>query len=173
MSDRDEIVEKLNLYALAVDAQRWDLFDRIFTSHCDADFGGSAHWNDLEQFKSDFGAFHAPFDATQHMMMNHQVSIIDHDNAHSLTYGSWRLIRHAAADNDGNGPLWDGTGWYDDEWIRTHGGWRIAKRVCRVIWFTGNPVVKETIEGVSFDTVLDSLRTEGREGRLSFLTAIS
>ena len=38
MSDRDEIVEKLNQYALAVDSQRWDLFDRIFIEHCDVDF---------------------------------------------------------------------------------------------------------------------------------------
>ena len=37
MSDRDEIVEKINLYALAVDAQAWDLFDRIFIEKCDAD----------------------------------------------------------------------------------------------------------------------------------------
>ena len=71
------------------------------------------------------------------------------------------------------GPLWDGTGWYDDQWVKTNSGWQIARRSCRVIWFTGNPAVKETIPGVSFDTVLDTLRGEGREGRLDFLTAIS
>lgn len=173
MSDRDEIVEKINLYALGVDAQRWDLFDRIFIEKCDADYGGSAHWTDREQFKADFGAFHAPFDATQHMMMNHQVTIMGEKSAQSLTYGSWRLIRYAAADAQALGPLWDGTGWYDDEWVKTNSGWQIARRVCRVIWFNGNPAVKETIPGVSFDTVLDNFRTEGQEGRLGFLKAIS
>ena len=168
MSDRTEIVEKINLYALAVDAQRWDLFDRVFTHHCDADYGTTAHWTDLEQFKSDFAAFHAPFDATQHMMMNHQVCL-DADSASSLTYGSWRLVRHAAEGD----PLWDGTGWYDDEWIRTRGGWRIARRVCRVIWFTGNEKVKETIPGVTFEDERTTLRSEGQAGRLGFLTAIS
>lgn len=173
MSDRDEIVEAINLYALAVDAQRWDLFDRIFTSQCDADYGMGAHWAGLEQFKSNFAAFHAPFDATQHMMMNHQVTLYGNGAARSLTYGSWRLIRHAAADHGSKGALWDGTGWYDDEWVRTNSGWLIARRVCRVIWFTGNPAVKETIEGVSFDTELDSLRADAEAGRLGYLKAIS
>lgn len=169
MSDRDEIVEKINLYALAVDSQRWDLFDRIFTEECDADFGTSSHWTDREQFKADFAAFHAPFDATQHMMMNHQVNVIDRLHAHSLTYGSWRLVRKAA----GEDPLWDGTGWYDDQWVMTNGGWRIAKRVCRVIWFTGNEKVKETIPGVTFEDERISLREESEAGRLSFLNSVS
>ena len=77
MQDRDEIIEKINLYALAVDVQRWDLFDRIFTEHCIADYGTTAYWTERERFKADFAAFHAPFDATQHMMTNHQVAIID------------------------------------------------------------------------------------------------
>ncbi|MCB2079989.1 MAG: nuclear transport factor 2 family protein [Novosphingobium sp.] len=169
MTDRDEIIEKINLYALAVDAQRWDLFDRIFIEKCDADYGTTAHWTDLQQFKSDFGAFHAPFDATQHMMMNHQVAIIDRENAHSMTYGSWRLVRHAAEGE----PLWDGTGWYDDRWVRTHGGWRIAYRICRVIWYTGNDKVKETIPGVVFEDERTTLRSEGEAGRLMFLNAVS
>ena len=171
MSDRDEIVEKLNLYALAVDTQRWDLFDRVFTEFCDVDFGTSSHWTSREQFKADFANFHDPFDATQHVMSNHQVSF-EGEHAWSLTYGSWRLIRHAAAAN-GQGALWDGTGWYDDHWVRTHGGWRIQKRVCRVIWFTGNNAVRETLPGATFDDPNCSLRQESSEGRLGFLTAIS
>jgi hypothetical protein len=169
MNDREEIIEKINLYALAMDTQRWDLFDRIFIERCDADYGSSAHWTDREQFKADFGAFHAPFDATQHMMMNHQVAVIDRDHAHSMTYGSWRLVRKAAGDN----PLWDGTGWYDDEWVHTHGGWRIARRVCRVIWYTGNDAVRETIPGVTFEDERTTLRREGDAGRVSFLRAVS
>lgn len=167
MTDRDAIVETINLYALAVDAQRWALFDRVFTADCDADYGTTARWTDRDRFKCDFGAFHAPFDATQHMMMNHQVRI-DGDRARSLTYGSWRLVRRAAEGE----PLWDGTGWYDDEWVREAEGWRIARRVCRVIWFTGNDKVKETIPGVTFEDERTTLRSEGRAGRLGFLAAI-
>ncbi len=167
MSDRDEIVQKINLYGLAVDSQHWDLFDRIFTPDCEADFGSSSHWTSLAQFKSDFAAFHAPFDATQHMMMNHMVTVSG-DAAYSMTYGSWRLIRRAAQGD----PLWDGTGWYDDQWQRGPGGWMIAKRVCRVVWFTGNEAVKETIPGVVFEDERTSLRTEANAGHLAFLSAI-
>lgn len=167
MSDRNDIIQLINLYGFAVDTQRWDLFDQVFTGDVDADFGGSAHWRGLEQWKGDFAAFHAPFDATQHVMTNHQVRVSEGES-HSFTYGQWRLVRHAAQGS----PLWDGSGWYDDEWVRTPAGWRCRKRVCRVVWSTGNDRVKETIPGVTFDNVFDSMTAEAAAGSLSFLKAI-
>lgn len=169
--ERDEIVDKLNLYALAVDTQRWDLFDRVFTEHCGVDFGTNSRWTERERFKADFAAYHAPFDATQHVMSNHQVSF-EGEHAWSLVYGNWRLVRHAASAS-GEGALWEGSGWYDDHWVRTHGGWRIQKRVCRVIWSTGNDRVRETMPGVTFGDANCSLRQEASESRIGFLTAIS
>ena len=168
MSDHHEIVQLINLYGLAMDTRRWDLFDRIFTEHVDADYGPTSHWHDRESFKRDFGAFHEVFDATQHVMTNHLVTT-DRDTASAHTYGQWRLVRHAAGDP----PVWDGSGWYDDTLVRTHGGWRISRRVCRVIWFTGNEKVKETIPGVTFEDERTTLRGEADSGRLSYLRAIS
>ena len=63
-SDVVAITQLVNLYRLAVDSQRWELFDRIFTTDVDADYGVTSHWTDREQFKSDFAAFHDPFDST-------------------------------------------------------------------------------------------------------------
>jgi hypothetical protein len=114
MSDREDIIQLINLYGLAMDTRRWDLFDRIFTEDCDADYGPTSHWTERARFKQDFGAFHELFDATQHVMTTHLVHVRG-DRAAALTYGSWRLIRHAAGDP----PVWDGTGWYDDELVRT------------------------------------------------------
>jgi hypothetical protein len=54
------IIQIINLYGVAVDSQRWDLFDRIFTADVDADFGESSHWTDLQTFKRDFAVFHDP-----------------------------------------------------------------------------------------------------------------
>ena len=65
----------------------------------------------------------------------------------SFCNGGWCLVCKAAGDN----PLWDGTGWYDDALVRTVDGWRITRRVCRITWWTGNPVVNETISGVKFE----------------------
>jgi hypothetical protein len=75
----------------------------------DADYGATSHWTDREQLKADF-------------------VYVDGHREHSFCNGGWRLVREAA---DGN-PLWDGTGWYDDTLLRTPGGWRITRRVCRI-----------------------------------------
>lgn len=168
MADREDIIELINLYALAMDSQRWDLFDRIFTPDVDADYGATSHWTNLERFKADFGTFHASFDATQHIMTNHLVST-DGDRAAACTYGAWRLIRHAAGDP----PVWDGTGYYDDQLVRTRAGWRIASRICRVVYWTGNPRVQTPMEGIEFQLDLVSPRLEAKEGRVNFLKSLA
>ncbi len=165
--DITAITQIVNLYGFAVDSQRWELFDRVFTEDVEADFSKPAHWYDRESFKRDFGAFHAPFDSTQHCMMNHMVDV-DGDSAHAFTYGTWRLVRKAT---DGS-PLWDGSGWYDDRLVRTAQGWRIQHRVCRIVWWVGNPRVNETIPGVSFELDTTILRTEAGAGRVGFLNAL-
>jgi hypothetical protein len=168
MSDRNDIIQLINLYGFAMDTQAWDLFDRIFAVDVDADYGATSHWTDLASFQRDFGAFHEVFDATQHVMTNHLVTV-EGDAAHSHTYGSWRLIRHAAGDP----PMWDGTGWYDDTWVRTSEGWRISKRKCGVVFWTGNPRVQTPSDDIVFQLDLVSMRQEGREGRLDYLKAIT
>jgi hypothetical protein len=42
-SDVVAITQLLNLYGLAVDSQRWQLFDRIFVADVDADYGATSH----------------------------------------------------------------------------------------------------------------------------------
>jgi len=168
MSDKEAIRELVNLYGLAVDSQRWDLFDRIFADDIDADYSETAHWRDLASYKRDFAAFHDPFDSTQHCMMNHLVNV-EGDAAQALTYGTWRLVRKAV---DGM-PLWDGSGWYDDELVRTNDGWRIRTRICRIVWWVGNPQVNETIPGVKFELDTSVLRREGEAGRVRYLNAIA
>ncbi len=166
--DTSAIIGIINLYGFAVDTQYWDLFDRIFTADVEADFSATAHWPDRASFKRDFALFHAPFDSTQHAMLNHLVRV-DGDKAHAFTYGNWRLIRKAV---DGD-PRWDGTGWYDDELVRTAEGWRISRRVCRIIGWSGNPCVNETIPGVKFALNTAVLRHEAAAGRLGFFKAIA
>lgn len=167
MSDREEIVQLVNLYGLAMDTRRWDLFDRIFTPDCDADYGPTSHWTDRAAFKRDFGTFHELFDATQHVMTNHLVTV-DGDRAQAMTYGAWRLIRHAAGDP----PVWDGTGWYDDALVRTGEGWRIARRVCKVVFWTGNPRVQSPLEEIEFKLDLYSLAQEAAAGRVGILKVL-
>jgi hypothetical protein len=67
--------------------------------------------------------------------------------------------------------LWDGTGWYDTL-LRTPNGWWITRRVCRITWWTGNPLVNETIPGVKFDLATTVLRREADAGRVGVLAAL-
>lgn len=100
-------------------------------------------------------------------MLNHLVRV-EGDVAHAFTYGDWCLIR-SAVDGD---PRWDGSGWYDDRLVRTGAGWRIARRVCRIMGWRGNPFVNETIPGVKFELNTSVLRREGEAGRVGFLGAL-
>lgn len=169
MADQDipAIVNVINLYGLAMDTQRWDLFDRIFTSNVEVDFGPGSQWSERAAFKADFGAYHAPFDSTQHIMTNHVVEA-DGDRATAFTYGLWRLIRRGVESGD----FWEGTGWYDDELVRTADGWRISRRACRVVWWGGNPIVNQPIPGVSFEGKHHALKAEAARGAVGFVNAV-
>ena len=134
--DKAEITELVNLYAFALDSHRWDLFDRIFTDDVRADYGPGAEWLTLGDFVSAFVDIHQKHDCHQHTMMGHLVHV-DEDKAYAFTYGNWLLIRHAAE----GGPTWRGTGWYDDELVRTDRGWRIKHRISRLVSYSGNPNV--------------------------------
>ena len=90
-SDVVAITQLVNLYGLAVDSQQWHLFDSMFTTNIDADYGATSR-SDLEQFKSDFAAYHDPFDSTEHTMSTHVIHV-DGDRAHSFCNGGWRLVR--------------------------------------------------------------------------------
>ena len=169
MADQDvlAITHLINLYGVAVDTQHWDLFDRIFTGDVDADFGEASHWRDLATFKADFAVFHDPFASTQHAMMNHLVDVAG-DVAQAFTYARWLLIRKDVEGRD----FWEGTGWYDDELVRSAGKWLIRRRTCRIVWWDGNPLVQETIPGVKFKLESSVLRHEGNAGRVRYLNAI-
>ncbi|MFD4903407.1 nuclear transport factor 2 family protein [Streptomyces sp. NPDC058411] len=167
--DKAAIIEVLNLYGFALDAHQWDLFDRVFTEDVTAEFGpaGSA-WSGLANFKRSFAEFHESLDGHQHTMMGHLVHV-DGDKAHAFSYGNWLLVRDAAE----GGPTWQGTGWYDDELVRTDSGWLIQHRVCRLMSWAGNPSVPEPNAEHHPDMKTNVLREHCEAGRVAFMTAIA
>lgn len=142
----------IDLYGLAVDTQQWDLFDQIFTPDVDADWGGTAVWNNISDFKRDFAAYHDIFDRTHHVMTN-MVFAVEGDRATAVTYGHWLLVRYGAPGGD----VWRGEGWYNDRLVRTGNGWRISRRRCGIILSEGNTAVMDT-GGAAFDLGTLSLR---------------
>ena len=167
-NDKAAIIEVMNLYAFALDARQWDLFDRVFTDDVVAVFGpAGAGWTGLEVFKKSFAEFHATLDSHQHTMMGQLVEV-DGDTAYAFSYGNWLLVRNAAE----GGPTWTGTGWYDDELVRTDLGWRIKKRVCRLQGWSGNPLVPEPLGEHNPDMNVKVLHTFAADGEIGFLKAI-
>ena len=166
--DKAAIIEALNLYAFALDAHEWDLFDLVFAQDVRAEFGpAGTGWRDLTAFKQGFAAFHDTLDSHQHTMMGHLVTV-DGDTAHAFSYGNWLLVRHAAE----GGPTWTGTGWYDDVLARTEQGWRITHRVCKLQSWSGNPRVPEPIGTQNPDMNMNVLHDFAADGRIAFLDAL-
>jgi len=165
--DAIDIMNVINLYALAVDTQQWDLFDRVFVEDVHADFGGAAKWQDLASLKRDFAAIHSPFRATQHTTTNHQ-AVVSGDRANAISYVHGRFIRPVPAGGD----MFESCGWYDDKLARTASGWRIVHRTCRTIWGGGNPRVLETMPGVTVEQQLHSLTGEAQLRSIAFLDAL-
>ncbi len=166
--DKAAIVEIINLYGFALDAHEWQLFDRIFTEDVIAEFGpAGAAWKGLADFKRSFAEFHDRLDSHQHTMMG-QVVHVDGEKANAFSYGNWLLVRASAE----GGPTWLGTGWYDDELVRTDQGWRIQRRVCRLLSWTGNPLVPEPDQEHHPDMNPNVLHRHAEEGKIAFLNAI-
>ncbi|MGB8363118.1 MAG: nuclear transport factor 2 family protein [Rhizomicrobium sp.] len=163
-----EIINLINLYPVAVDTLRLDIFDRIFTEDIQTDFGGPAGWNDLASLKRDFEIIHRPFEATLHVTTNHQI-VVSGDRANCISYVHGRFIRQVPQ----GGNMFESCGWYDDRLVRTPKGWRIKVRSCRTVWCGGNPVVLQTMPGVSGEQKLDSLSREAAAGRIAHLSALN
>ena len=166
--DKAAIIEILNLYGFALDAHQWDLFDLVFTEDVTADFGpAGASWSGLADFKRSFAEFHDTLDNHQHTMMGHLVHV-NGDKANAFSFGNWLLVRESLKDDTS----WLGTGWYDDELVRTDRGWRIKRRVCRLISWTGNPSVPIPNQEHRPDMKTNVLHQHCNEGKIEFLKAI-
>ena len=163
-----DIVNLINLYAIAVDSRQWGLFDQVFTADAVTDFGGGAAFSGLETIRTVFAAIHDPFDSTLHVTTNHHVRV-DGAAATCLSYVHGRFVRDVGE----GGSMFESTGWYDDALVLTGEGWRIGIRRCRTVWWGGNPRVLQTDPNVHVETVLNALHRDagaGEVGHIAHLT---
>ena len=167
--DRSDIISVVNLYGVALDSHAWHLLDDVFTPDVIADFGpAGALWKSADALKFAFKVFHETLTNHMHTMTGSCVHV-DGDKANALTYGDWLLSRESAV----GGPDWIGRGWYDDELIRTAKGWRISHRVCRLISWTGNPLVPEPAYEQRPVMTTHTLREHREQGAIRFFNAIA
>lgn len=168
--DELSVLQLVNRYGIAVDSKRWDFFDAVFTEDVIADYGGSVIFTGLEDFKRGAAAAWGTFDASQHSMSN---TVFDRHGTkgRSITYGNWFIVRHGVEGGD----LWEGRGWYHDEWVLLDSGWRIRRRCCRTMWWSGNPLVPNATFQPGMSNSADfrtySLSEAADEGLFSFFDA--
>lgn len=166
--DRNAIIQAINLYGLAVDARRWELFDQVFTPDVDACYGDSRHWHDLAAFKADFAAAHEPYYHTQHAMLNHLVTVAG-DAAHAFTYVSWRLVIR----NTGGDDIRDGSGWYDDQFVRSTGTWLIKRRTSQVAWWQRMRLPAAVVTAMASELPTKQVRDVATDGSVTFLNSLA
>ncbi|MGH3637776.1 MAG: nuclear transport factor 2 family protein [Mycobacterium sp.] len=119
--DRQDISEVLLRYATGIDRRDWPLFRTAFTDDCELDYGEIGTWHGVDAVTEFMETSHAMAGHTMHRLTN-QVITVDGDRAASRTYVDG-LIMFGEAGSGVNA-----IGFYDDEIVRTDGGWRIARR---------------------------------------------
>jgi 3-phenylpropionate/cinnamic acid dioxygenase small subunit len=120
------VSEVLVRYATAIDTRDWDLFRTCFTADVKADYGtlptGEAlRWDDAETMAAWMETSHGDMGHTLHRITNQRVE----GNGDRVTARSYvdALLTTPAGEIIANA-----AGYYDDELVHTHDGWRIAAR---------------------------------------------
>jgi hypothetical protein len=130
MSDRDELVELMARYASIPDTRDWiDLPRTVFTDPVATDFeslfGHPEAVAPREALMAATARTFSVFTATHHAITNHRI-VIDDDRATIRAHV--RAEHWLPTDLAGEGPAcWLVLGFYDDEAVRTAGGWRLSK----------------------------------------------
>jgi hypothetical protein len=162
--DIRDVIGVINLYALTVDTQQWQLFDRVFTPDLDANCPPNGHWTDLKSFTKQWIDFHDPLLCSTHTFTNHNV-VVNGDRANALSYVIVRLVKQMPSGES----YYESAGWYDDTLVRTPNGWRIRARLYGGNWWHGNP----RVGGDGFDPSIIPLRQAAAAGQLSYIKALT
>jgi hypothetical protein len=132
--DRQQIVDVTLAYTYALDAKDWDALDDVFT--VDATAYLTEELDGREAIKGRVRRALESLDLSQHMVANHDVRI-DGVSAVCRCYLQAQHVREAAP----GPPNFIVAGRYDDRFVRTSVGWRIARRELTIMWTEGNPSV--------------------------------
>ena len=156
------IAVMMAMNALAIDAKRWEVWDRVFTPDAHIDYPGQV-WPSLQAWRDDFAPAHDNYDVTQHIITNVSWHVSG-DSGNALSYSHFHLIRHEQPEHH----VVTGGAWYDDTLRRTEAGWRISRRTCRVTWITGSP----GFEVEEMSKYLSSMSKGASDGTLTFIDAL-
>lgn len=134
--DHHAIVQLTHDYCWALDTHDWDsLRTDVFTADAVTDLGGGGQ-RGIDEIVDRVSTALSVFDVTQHQVATHQIRI-DGDTATGRCYLHAQHVRRDANDDGSDENLLIGAR-YEDNYVRTDAGWRIAERAIRFMWMEGN-----------------------------------
>ena len=124
MSAQDEraISAILIAYGTSIDQRDWNRFRACFSEDCEADYGSFGKWTGAVTITAYMKQAHADLGPTLHRITNIEIRTED-GRVSARAYVDALLMPM----NEG-GPIHRGIGYYDDHFVRTCGGGKIARR---------------------------------------------
>jgi hypothetical protein len=135
MADREDIIDVAVNYTWALDTKQLELLRDVFTPDATGMLRG-VECDGVDAIIERIGGAILRLDATQHLVGNHQVRV-DGDTA---THRCHLQSQHTLHGTPGGDNFIVG-GYYDDRFVRTPAGWRIAHRTMQQLWTEGNVAV--------------------------------
>ncbi|MHB8464874.1 MAG: nuclear transport factor 2 family protein [Acidimicrobiales bacterium] len=118
---RHDVADVLVRYATGIDRRDWALFRSCFTDDCEADYGEIGVWHGAEEITTWMRETHEPCGHTMHRITNQVVTPRDGGVAARSYVDAIVMFGDKGAGTRG-------TGYYDDELVRTDEGWKISRR---------------------------------------------
>lgn len=129
ISDRLEIQQLLVDYSSAIDQRRFDDLDLVFTPDAYRDYRAMGGIDGVyPDVKAWLAQILPNFPAYAHQLGNFDVKITG-DEARSRTLCFNPMVFGGGDDNPAGPTVLFCGFWYDDEFVRTPGGWRMTRRV--------------------------------------------
>jgi 3-phenylpropionate/cinnamic acid dioxygenase small subunit len=120
-SDVQDISDALVRYATGIDTRDWPLFRTVFTDDCELDYGEIGRWEGVDAVTEFMVTTHEMAGHTMHRITNPVVAV-DGDSATARAYVDALIM------SQDNSSGVNAAGYYDDEFVRTVAGWRLARR---------------------------------------------
>jgi hypothetical protein len=125
--DKEQIAEVLIRYATGIDFKDWALLRTCWTEDVDVDYGEVGQYSGADAITGLMEQLHNAMGPTYHRLTNFAINV-DGDRATARSYV--HAVLQAIPDDAAS---WvEALGHYDDEFVRTSDGWRIARRTANI-----------------------------------------
>lgn len=136
LTDKLAIIELLNRFGIAIDERDWGSFSNLFADLVEFDYsaiGDIAGSFSSEEITNNAYKNFSGFEATQHIISNHQVEIQDN----TASCKAYVRAMHVLPNEDTDSILEIG-GSYTGQLIRTDSDWKIIGWEFTIFWSKGN-----------------------------------